>query len=336
MQELADAIGIARETILAFNPDDLSVREKLRLASTRNATVEEDVAYSLTGIFKSDIRPHYGEGEAALGHLLEEIVARSGDVTVLVWTGKSSPYNNCLPATLAVYSQSLWDVGQSIIIARVANCFPPLEPPLMATFPAAAILLFTKCSLHRQDKKTQCDALLEKDHSLVAEEPIEDAKMDARVAALRNSLPRADAMLIHDHVTRLPPARFANRRLHLPSLSRPEPRKLILVHPWIRDLRDPLDGFTWNSVLDSDESESDPDSSPSSPSYTLPVAKMDDYTRALRLVVRLRQPFHALLLQQQPNGEFKRVAAEHGLIVPGHERQIDLSRDIHVDVVEVL
>ena len=90
MKELADAIGVARKTIIAFNPDDLGVREKLRLASTRKATVEEDVAYSLIGMFKSDIRPEYGEGYAALGHLLEEIVARSGEVTPLAWIGKSS------------------------------------------------------------------------------------------------------------------------------------------------------------------------------------------------------------------------------------------------------
>ncbi|KAF8545550.1 hypothetical protein OG21DRAFT_1429098, partial [Imleria badia] len=85
MQELADAIGVARQTIISFNPDDLTVRARLRLASTRNATVEEDVAYSLIGMFRSDIRPHYGEGDAALGHLLEEIVARSGEVAVLSW-----------------------------------------------------------------------------------------------------------------------------------------------------------------------------------------------------------------------------------------------------------
>ncbi|KIO04865.1 hypothetical protein M404DRAFT_142385, partial [Pisolithus tinctorius Marx 270] len=85
MQELADAIKIPRRTIITFSPDDLGVREKLRLASTRNATREEDVAYSLIGIFKSDIRPHYGEKSDAFGHLLEEIVARTGEVTVLAW-----------------------------------------------------------------------------------------------------------------------------------------------------------------------------------------------------------------------------------------------------------
>ncbi|KIK23995.1 hypothetical protein PISMIDRAFT_99596, partial [Pisolithus microcarpus 441] len=103
MQELADAIQIHRGTIVTFSPEDLGVREKLRLASTRNATVEEDVAYSLIGIFKSDIRPLYGEGADALGHLLEEIVARSGEVAVLAWSGKSSSYNSCLPASVSVY-----------------------------------------------------------------------------------------------------------------------------------------------------------------------------------------------------------------------------------------
>ncbi|KIK15331.1 hypothetical protein PISMIDRAFT_115314, partial [Pisolithus microcarpus 441] len=103
MQELADAIKIPHGTITTFTPDDLAIREKLRLASTRNARYVEDVAYSLIGIFKSDIRPHYGEGADALGHLLEEIVTRFGEVTVLAWTGKSSSYNSCLPASISVY-----------------------------------------------------------------------------------------------------------------------------------------------------------------------------------------------------------------------------------------
>ncbi|KAN0084114.1 hypothetical protein V8E55_007618 [Tylopilus felleus] len=323
MQELADAIKITRETIISFHPDDLTVGEKLRLASTRNATVEEDVAYSLIGIFQSDIRPEYGEGYAALGHLLEEIVARSGEVSVLSWIGESSPYNSCLPSTLAVYTQ----------------------PPLALT-------------------------------------PIEDAEMDVRVAALRISLSQADALLLHDRITRLPPARFANRRLHLPCivltvrklsvqifgsdqenhyrakvsgignvefrtqdrLSVTEPRKFVFVHPWIRDLCDPLDGVTWDSTMDDDEQddeyestrESEAGSSPPSPLHDLPAASMDEYTRALRLIVRLQQPFHALLLQQQPNGEFRRIAADHEIVMPGIDPSINLVRDIHIKVVDIL
>ena len=325
MQELADAIGVPRQTIIAFHPDDLTVREKLRLASTRSATVEEDVAYSLIGIFKSDIKPYYGEGDAALGQLLEEIVARSGEVTVLSWTGKSSPYNSCLPATLTVYSQ----------------------PP--GTFPA-----------------------------------IENAEIDAQVVTSRNSLSQTDVILLYDRITHLPPARFANRRLYLPcviftvrrlgvqqfgrgrehryrarisgigdiefqtsdQLSPSEPRKLILVHPWIRDLYDPLDGFQWggsddgDSDDDDDDDESDPEavagSTFSLPLRAIPAPITDDHTRGLRLIVRLRQPFHALLLQQQPNGEFKRVAAEHEIVVPGIDHKINFAKDIRTEVVEIL
>ena len=321
LRELADAVGIARETIIAFNPDDLSVREKLRLASRRNAKLEEDIAYSLIGIFKSDIVPRYGEGDAALGHLLEEIVARSGEVTVLAWSGTSSSYNSCLPANLEVYS----------------------GPPGTSL-------------------------------------AIDEAPMDLRVAALRNSLHHTDAMLVYDRVTRLPPARFSNRRLYLPcilfgvkrlsfqgfgggaencyrarvsgishvefqtsgSLSLTEPRRLILVHPWIRDLRDPLDSFAWGDETDSEDEddgthmETKPGSTPSSTSRVMPASGMDDYTRALRLVVRLQQPFHALLLQQQPSGEFKRVATEHDIVVPGIDRSMNLARDIRTEVVEVL
>ncbi|KAI5982357.1 hypothetical protein EDC04DRAFT_3132001 [Pisolithus marmoratus] len=105
MQELADAVKIPHGTIVRFSPDDLGIRKKLRLTSSHNTSVE-DVAYALIGIFKSDIRPHYGEGADALGHLLEEIVARSGEVTVLAWSGKSSSHNSCLPASVSVYSQT--------------------------------------------------------------------------------------------------------------------------------------------------------------------------------------------------------------------------------------
>ena len=104
-RELAQAMGVAPETITSFRPADLGVREKLRLASKRNAKRVEDIAYSLIGIFSSDIAPRYGLKKTALGQLLENIVARSGDVTVIAWTGKSLPYNSALPDSLAVYSK---------------------------------------------------------------------------------------------------------------------------------------------------------------------------------------------------------------------------------------
>ncbi|KAF8546370.1 hypothetical protein OG21DRAFT_1144157 [Imleria badia] len=106
LQELASATGVPSETLVSFHPDSFGVREKLRLASTRTATIEEDTAYSLIGIFKSDIIPLYGEGDYAVGHLLEGIVSHLAEVTVLEWTGSPSSYNSCLPSTLAVYSRT--------------------------------------------------------------------------------------------------------------------------------------------------------------------------------------------------------------------------------------
>ncbi|KAF8556850.1 hypothetical protein OG21DRAFT_1482764 [Imleria badia] len=208
--------------------------------------------------------------------------------------------------------------------------------------------------------------------------PVNDTEMDVRVGALRDSLSDTDVIPMHERVARLPPARFANRRLHLPcaifavnklsvqrsgsglenhyrarvsgignvefqtsdQLSLTEPRRLIFVHPWIRDLQDPLDGSTWGSTTDGDEYDSDAEtefgSAPSSPLAVEPAVTLDNYTRVLRLVVRLQQPFHALLLQQQLGGEFKRVAAEHEIVVPGIEHTINFARDVRIEVVEIL
>ncbi|KAG2097550.1 uncharacterized protein F5147DRAFT_839785 [Suillus discolor] len=80
-------------------------REKLQRASKRVTTVQEDVAYSLFGIFGITLPIIYGERkQSTLGWLLQEIVARSGDITVLDWIGQPSEFNSCLPAYIASYS----------------------------------------------------------------------------------------------------------------------------------------------------------------------------------------------------------------------------------------
>jgi hypothetical protein len=65
----------------------------------------EDIAYSLLGIFNVAIPVIYGEGDRAVGRLLEHILTGSGDVTVLAWTGLAGSYNSCLPIDLTVYNQ---------------------------------------------------------------------------------------------------------------------------------------------------------------------------------------------------------------------------------------
>ncbi|KAG1838947.1 hypothetical protein C8R48DRAFT_679972 [Suillus tomentosus] len=104
MQELEDATGIDPQTLVAFRPGMINAREKLQWASTRVTTVEEDIAYSLFGIFGVQLPIMYGEKkQKALGRLLQEIIAESGDITVLDWVGTSSQFNSCLPADIASY-----------------------------------------------------------------------------------------------------------------------------------------------------------------------------------------------------------------------------------------
>ena len=48
----------------------------------------------------------YGEGNQAVGRLLEHILTRSDNVTLLAWTGRdSSSQHSYLPAGLTVYNQ---------------------------------------------------------------------------------------------------------------------------------------------------------------------------------------------------------------------------------------
>lgn len=80
-------------------------REKLRWASKRVTTAPEDIAYSLFGIFRIQLPTFYGENKQnALGRLLQEIVARSGDITALDWVGESSEFNSCLSANIISYA----------------------------------------------------------------------------------------------------------------------------------------------------------------------------------------------------------------------------------------
>ena len=100
-------------------------------------------------------------------------------------------------------------------------------------------------------------------------------------------------------------------------LSPKEPRRLILVHPWIRELLDPLDRSMWERTTHANDDEK-------------------DYARAVRLIARLHQPFYPLLLQQQLSGEYKRVAVDHEIVVQRLDLRVDqVARDVRIEVVEI-
>ena len=94
---------VSSEQVAVLQPGLDRVREKLYLASTRETTLVEDIAYSLLGILNASIPVMYGEGTRAVGRLLEYVLTGSGDATILAWTGVANDYNSCLPVNLTVY-----------------------------------------------------------------------------------------------------------------------------------------------------------------------------------------------------------------------------------------
>jgi hypothetical protein len=89
MQEMGDVMGIDAWTLVTFHPGMRDVQEKLQWVSVRITTWQEDIAYSLFGIFGVNLSVIYGEKkQKALGRLLQEVIARSGDISALNWVGK--------------------------------------------------------------------------------------------------------------------------------------------------------------------------------------------------------------------------------------------------------
>jgi len=102
---------------------------------------------------------------------------------------------------------------------------------------------------------------------------------------------------------------------------------VVLVHPWLRCLLDPSLPFEDDTEpftpVDEDGGDGDPDAPFTNPcppsSYTAESShhapRLDKLTRALRLLVRLRQPFGGLLLVPLSHDGYKRVAPDHPIVV---------------------
>ncbi|KAF8121560.1 hypothetical protein EV363DRAFT_1588655 [Boletus edulis] len=105
ISEMEELTGISARTLRELHPGLDDIRQKLSLASGRKATYVEDTAYSLFGIFSVSLPVVYGERDKALGQLLAHLLASSGDMSILSWTGKSGSFNSCLPADITVFSQ---------------------------------------------------------------------------------------------------------------------------------------------------------------------------------------------------------------------------------------
>ena len=106
LSEMEEVTGISASALTALQPGLENIREKFRLASTRQSTRVEDTAYSLFGIFSLSLSVVYGEGDQALGRLLAQLLTSSGDTSILAWTGRSGRFNSCFPGQIFVFNRS--------------------------------------------------------------------------------------------------------------------------------------------------------------------------------------------------------------------------------------
>ncbi|KAG0701101.1 hypothetical protein DFH29DRAFT_580527 [Suillus ampliporus] len=102
------------------------------------------------------------------------------------------------------------------------------------------------------------------------------------------------------------------------SPARPPLQTFLLVHPWTRDLLelpDPVDDT--QSVEDLSVLGSPLQDSPGGSAEeigSVDSESEESHLRALRLIVRLGQPFRAFLLARQHGGEYKRIASDYDII----------------------
>jgi tetratricopeptide (TPR) repeat protein len=283
MKELEDATGIDALSLISFRPGMSNARQRLQWASSRVTTLQEDVAYSLFGIFGVHLPVIYGEKKQnALGRLLQEIVARSGDITVLDWIGQASEFNSCLPAHITSYTTSprtipsLSEDEIQATISSLRNNFVAVDLALKlySQLNNTSAARFANCRLH-----LPCIAF-RVTHVGLSYGPSQETRYEVKADGLRD-------LLI---ITKEPIVQFLR--------TRPTQQHFVLVRPWDRSLLELPDFADLPNIGDNTENEE----------------VVDPESQALRFLVRLGHPFGAFLLARQRGGEYKRVASDHDII----------------------
>ena len=317
--EMEEATGVSAKQLIALRPGLSSIREKLRLASTRQTTLVEDAAHSLLEIFSvTGIPAIYGEGEGSLGRLLAHVLTGSGDVRILAWTGDSGSFNSCLPAYITVFD------GPATSHL----------PPAITDTEMEGIMTMSQSSSFDLDVALK---LYERLNELPAPW---FAASRMKLPCIAISLPPLSRYRSRSgRVYRTETVDFGmveiKTRYDLTLM-----KSLYLVHPWLDTLLEREDKS--NMVAEeealppspntddeiSDGEISDDASSlaePELPSHPAPdhMPPIDRGMRARRLVAHLRQPFGALLLTLASTGgravDHKRVATDSSITVQFQE-----------------
>ena len=302
---------------MALRPGLTSIREKLCLASTRETTYVEDAAYSLLGIFSvTGMSPIYGEEEKPLGLLLANVLTRSGDVSILAWTGESGRFNSCLPAQITIFNEP----------AKL-HLPPPIQDAemekMITTLPPSSFDLDMALRLY--------------DHLRELPAPW--------FAASRMKLPcitfQLPSFSRDGRVYCVDTLAFGIVEIRM-RYDLSQMNSLYLIHPWLDTLLErediqsvtfveddapPLSPNTDNEEVCNEEIDNDSLSlsEPESSSLPAPVhmVPMDREMRARQLVACLRQPFGALLVMLASMGRcvvgYRWVAADSMITVQFQE-----------------
>jgi hypothetical protein len=103
---ISEITKIQEDILVDATPHKASIAQRMCWAATRRATVVEDTAYSLMGLFDINMPLLYGEGMKSFQRLQEEILKSSDDETIFAWIDPS--------AGAHTYSG---------LLARSPNCF---------------------------------------------------------------------------------------------------------------------------------------------------------------------------------------------------------------------
>ena len=306
---MEEATGVSAEQLKRLRPGLTSIRQKLRLASTRHTTFVEDAAYSLLGIFSvSGMHAIYGEREDSLGRLLTYILGGSGDTRILAWTGEPSNFNSFLPAHITVFSEPA-----TFHLPR-----PIPEDEMERTIATSQGLSF------------DLDAAVRLYDRLNELPPPWFVAQRMKLPCIAFKLPPLTPYRTrHGRLYRADSVAFGivdiKTRSHL-SLS----TSLYLIHPWLdavlgrgdiprgEVIEDDLSDTDMEEIAD-DNVDNNAASLPELELLPLPVrvrtvSLMDKKTHARRLAARLRQPFGALLVapasEGRPGRDYMRVATD--------------------------
>ena len=234
ISEMEQASRVSAEQAAALQPGLDRVRQKLSLASRRQTTHVEDIAYSLLGIFNVAMPIIYGEGTRAVGRLLEHVLTGSGDTTILAWTGAANDYNSCLPKDLTVYDEVV----------------PPHIPALMETGELDRTVRGLRSSLPDLSLATMLyERLAHLPPPTLASSRLRLSGIVSRVTRIaRTSDPDPETRLTTFLATT---TTFGDVQIQTaPDLSKM--KYLYLVHPWIHPLLDQEEEFS-RDVPEADE-----------------------------------------------------------------------------------